>query len=181
MRKVYIARLVGRCIVFIICGLLWFFNRELFDILNGWNFFDGFSPFHILWGIWVFDMLEQMIPITKKIPLGSAKHFAHRFRPTEIKQTLSKENLTKNAESLKKYIVSTSKAAYKVMILWVLLLAGIGALYFTRLIDKSILFMISVAFYICDLICVPLRGHVSSLGPELCPVVPGTPWHAHNF
>ena len=114
MRKVYIARLVGRCIVFIICGLLWFFNRELFDILNGWNFFDGFSPFHILWGIWVFDMLEQMIPITKKIPLGSAKHFAHRFRPTEIKQTLSKENLTKNAESLKKYIVSTSKAAYKV-------------------------------------------------------------------
>ncbi|MBQ4284813.1 MAG: hypothetical protein IJB96_12910 [Lachnospira sp.] len=158
MRKVYVVRLVGRCVVFVLCGLVWFFKRESFSVLEGWNFFEGLTPFHILWCIWVFDMLEQMLPITKKIPLGSAKHFAHRFRPAEIKESLTKDNVTKlvakNAEALKKYIVSTTKAAYKVMILWVLLLAVIGVLYYTEVIDKSVLFMISVAFYVCDLICV---------------------------
>lgn len=158
MRKIYIARLVGRCIVFVISCLFWIYNREAFDILDGWNFFNGLSPFHILWGIWVFDMLEQMIPITKKIPLGSSKHFAHRFRPSQIMDNLNKDNVVKvvaqNVEALRKYIVTTTKAAYKVMVLWVLLLAAIGILYFTGVIDKSILFMISVAFYVCDLICV---------------------------
>lgn len=39
-------------------------------------------------------------------------------------------------------------------ILWCLLIAGIGVLYFFGVIDKVTLFMISVFFYVCDLICV---------------------------
>lgn len=39
-------------------------------------------------------------------------------------------------------------------VLWCLLIAAIGALYYTGVLDKANLFMISVLFYVCDLICV---------------------------
>ena len=51
-------------------------------------------------------------------------------------------------------MVSTTLAAYKVFVIWCLLIAVIGALYFTGVLDKPTLFMISVLFYVCDLICV---------------------------
>jgi len=40
------------------------------------------------------------------------------------------------------------------MIIWVLLVAAIGALRLLGIIDKPTVFLISVLFYVCDLICV---------------------------
>ena len=59
-----------------------------------------------------------------------------------------------NYEALRSYIVSTTKAAYKVFLLWCALIAAIGILYGSGVIDGVGLFMISVVFYVCDLICV---------------------------
>ena len=53
-----------------------------------------------------------------------------------------------------RYIVATTKAAYKVFLLWCGLIAGIGVLYYSGVLDRANLFMISVLFYVCDLICV---------------------------
>ena len=145
LRKRYIARLVGRCIVLVIAALLLFFDREQFYVMNGWNFFHKFSLFHILWFIWVIDMLLQLIPVKNHIPLGSQKHLRHRFR--EVKERI-------NAESLKKYIANTTKAAYKVMLLWLALVALIAVLFYTGVLERAHLLMISVLFYVCDLICV---------------------------
>lgn len=39
-------------------------------------------------------------------------------------------------------------------ILWCLLIAAIGLLHRFGVIDRTALFMISVLFYVCDLICV---------------------------
>ena len=47
-----------------------------------------------------------------------------------------------------------AKAAGKVMVLWIALVAFIGTLYLCEIIDKKILLLISIAFYVCDLICV---------------------------
>ena len=63
LRKKYIARLIARCIVFAACVVLFFLAPEQFDVLNGFNFFKKFSVFHILWGVWLFDMICQFIPI----------------------------------------------------------------------------------------------------------------------
>ena len=90
-------------------------------------------------------MIWQIIPIKNKLPLGSMKLFANRFRPIRDKI---------NYEALRGYIVTTTKAAYKVFLLWCALIAVIGALYWTGVIGKIGLFMISVCFYVCDLICV---------------------------
>lgn len=144
-RKRYFIRLIGRIIIFIVCILLYIFYPESYDILDGWNFFKSFSIFHILWIIWVIDMLLQIIPIKNKLPLGSQKLFANRFRASDINVGI---------EKVKKYIVNTTKAAYKVFILWSLLVIIIGGLYFCNVINSKIIFLISVLFYVCDLICV---------------------------
>lgn len=144
-RKRYIARLVGRVIVLIFCVILCSGKPESYDILDGMNFFESFSIFHILWAIWVFDMILQILPIKSKIALGSQKLFANRFRPADKKI---------NYKKLRDYITVTTKSAYIVMILWIALVAIIGVLYYKHLINDMILFNISVVFYVCDLICV---------------------------
>lgn len=144
-RKIYFARLVGRCIIFILCIWAWLVKPDIYFVLNGMNFFKTLSPLHLLWAIWVVDMFLQIVPIKNKVPVGSQKLFANHFRPIRDKI---------NHEALRSYIVATTKAAYKVFILWCLLIVGIGLLYYWRIIDKIALFMISVLFYVCDLICV---------------------------
>ena len=138
-------RLVIRCIILIACIFLYLTGSDAFRVLDGLNFFKLFSVFHILWVIWVVDMIQQIIPIKNKLPLGSMKLFANRFRP--IREKI-------NYEALRSYIVTTTRAAYKVFVLWCALLAAIGTLYYCGVLDKSMLFLISVVFYVCDLICV---------------------------
>ena len=144
-RKHYFARLISRVIILTVCTIMCFVCPEEFYILDGMNFFEQISPLHLLWVIWVIDMFWQIVPIKNKVPLGSQKLFANRFKP--IREKI-------NYEALKNYITETSKAAYKVLILWCALIAAIGILYFCGVINKTGLFMISVLFYVCDLICV---------------------------
>ena len=145
IRKNYILRFIFRIIAFLFCICVYIFSPDEFSVLDGFNFFKSFSVFHILWIIWVFDMFLQIIPIKNKIPLGSQKLFANRFRP--IREKI-------NPKSVKQYIKTTTLSAYKVFVLWVLLIGIIGFLYFADFIDKKQLFLISVFFYVCDLFCV---------------------------
>ena len=144
-RKRYFFRLVCRCIVLILCGGLSVLHPEEFEILEGMNFFRRLSVLHLLWLVWVLDMLQQIIPVKNKVALGSQKLFASRFRP--IRETI-------NCEGLRNYIVTTTKAAYKVFVLWWALIALIGVLYYCGILGKTGLFLISVVFFVCDLICV---------------------------
>ena len=145
VRKRYITRLVLRCVVLVLCAALALFAPEEFAILEGMNFFRRFSLLHLLWAVWVGDMVLQIIPIRNKVPLGSQKLFANRFRPIRDKI---------NYEALRSYIVTTTRAAYKVFLLWWMLIGAIGLLYSWDIIGKTGLFLISVVFYVCDLICV---------------------------
>ena len=144
-RKIYFIRLFGRCIVFLIAILLYLFKKEEFLVAEGFGFFRSFSPLHLLWVVWIWDMVLQLIPVKAHISIGSQKVFSSLFRP--IREKINKENL-------KKYVADTTKAAYKVLVLWALLTAAIGALYLADIIDAAHIVLISVFFYVCDLICV---------------------------
>ena len=144
-RRQYFLRLIGRIIVLIACLLLAVWQPSCFEILDGMNFFNFFSILHLLWIIWVIDMIVQLLPIGKRVPLGSQKLFKNRFRPLREKI---------NRQALRNYIRSTTASAYKVMILWIGLIAAIGILYYKGILNDTALFMISVIFYVCDLICV---------------------------
>jgi len=144
IRKQYFARLFVRIVIFILC-LFMCFKPKFYDILEGMKFFDGFHILHLLWIIWVFDMILQIIPIKNKVALGSQKLFANRFQPIRKKI---------NYKVLKSYVKNTTALAYKVFVIWGLLIAVIGLLYYFNIINKIWLFMFSVLFYVCDLICV---------------------------
>ena len=145
LRKNYILRLVLRSAAFILALAACFLWPQWFRVIEGWGFFRSFSPLHILWVVWIIDMICQLVPIKDKVPLGSQKLFRQRFKPIIEKFS---------ASALRDYIVGTTKAAYKVFILWCALLLVLGVLYFLGLINNMTLLMISIAFYVCDLICV---------------------------
>ncbi len=144
-RKIYFVRLFGRCIVLILCIMLFIYRREEFLIAEGMHFFDRFSVLHILWGIWMCDMILQLIPVKAHISIGSQKVFSVMFKP--IKEKIQYKNL-------KKYIKDTTSAAYKVMIIWVVLSVVIALLHAFGVISTAVVLLISVFFYVCDLICV---------------------------
>ena len=144
-RKRYVFRLVCRCIVLALCFVLYAVKREEFDVLLGWNFFRELSWLHLLWLVWVIDTLQQIVPIKNKLPLGSMKLFSNRFRP--IRDRI-------NHEALHNYIVTTTKSAYKVFLIWCVGLAVIGVLYYSGVLHPAELFLICAVFYVCDLICV---------------------------
>ena len=85
MRKRYMFRLVFRCIVLTVSVMGVFLTPEEFSVLEGMNFFREFSVLHLLWLIWVWDMILQIIPVKNKLPLGSMKLFANRFQPVRDK------------------------------------------------------------------------------------------------
>lgn len=145
IRKAYLARLIGRCFILSVCISLLIFKPETLDILSGVNFFTQFSPLHILWIIWVIDMIHQLVPIKKHIPLGSQKLFKQRFQP--IREKI-------NYKALREHIISTTKSAYKIFALWAVLILVLGILYHLEILSASYLFLISIIFYVCDLICV---------------------------
>ena len=144
-RGIYFLRLLGRIIVFLISVLIYIFDKENFDIADGMNFFDKFSPLHLLWIIWMWDMVLQFIPVKAHISIGSQKVFESLFIP--IKEKI-------NYKNLKKHIKYTTALAYKVMLIWILLTVLISALHLCGIIDTPLMILLSTFFYVCDLICV---------------------------
>ena len=145
-RRRYFLRLGGRILIFTGCLILWRQAPESFRILEGWEFFrTAPSPLHLLWLIWAGDMFLQLAPVKSRLALGSQKLFAHRFRP--ILEAVS-------PEKLRDYVVSTTRAAYKVLLLWGAVTAALGALYLHGFLTRAGLFLVSVFFYVCDLVCV---------------------------
>ena len=90
-------------------------------------------------------MISQLFPV-KDIALGSQKFFKERFRPALHKLL--------DLNKLKEYIIKTNKAAGKVLLLWILFIAVISLLKIVGVLKNEHLLLISIAFYVCDLICV---------------------------
>ncbi len=167
MRLNYFLRLLARIAVLLISFVVWLWKPETFDLILGFNFFKKLSPLHLLWAIWVFDMILQLFPLKAQmsIALGSKKLFGGYFKPSDLLRpaTLTQDVLKPaiepivervNLPALKKYIISTGKSALLVVVLWVALIAAIATLYFLGFIDHRVMFLLTCVFYVCDLICV---------------------------
>ncbi len=144
-RGIYFLRLAGRIIVFLVAVLIYIFDRKQFAVTDGTDFFRDFSALHILWIIWMWDMILQLIPVKAHISIGSQKVFESLFIP--IKEKINYKNLTQ-------YIKDTTASAYKVMIIWIMLTVALSILHLTGKIDTGGMILLSTFFYVCDLICV---------------------------
>ncbi len=144
-RKTYIIRLIFRIIVFFLTISLYIWKPDYFDVVKGFNFFKTFSPLHLLWLIWMLDMILQLCEVPKYWPLGSQKLFLSRFIPDkkELNKALSKKRIKEMAKSV-----------VGIAIFWILLTSVIDGLYLTNTISYQIVVLCSCAFYVCDTICV---------------------------
>ena len=146
MRKIYMARFFARCATLLAMTACVFLAPGQFRPLEKGQFLSGLTLLHLLWLVWVFDMLFQLIPSGKIVTaLGSQKSFRLHFRPA--KSPLPLQQLTRRAKS-------AAKRAYVVFVLWAVLTAAIGWLHAKALLSDLGLLWISTFFYVCDLICV---------------------------
>ena len=143
--KSYRRRLIFRIIIFIIMIGIYIFYPNTYKVAKGLNFIKMFSPLHIIWLIWMIDMILQLCKVPKYWPLGSQKYLKHRYLPSlkEIDKKTVKEHMKK-----------MTKDIIPIAITWLLLITIIGSLYLTDIITYQVVILCSTAFYVCDIICV---------------------------
>ena len=143
--KSYIRRLIIRSIILITTIIIYIYFPNTFNVVKGINFIKMFSPLHILWCIWMFDMILQLCEVPKYWPLGSQKYLKERYQPDKIEI---------DEKLIKKHMKKISSDSISVAISWILLLIIIYILYLTKIIPYEIVIIISTVFYVCDIICI---------------------------
>ena len=130
-------KLVLRSVLFLVGLILYVINR----IKKPENTYLGFSEIWFLIIIFVvygIELVSRLFP-SKLESMGSQKHFKRNYQPTGTK---AKPNLP------------SWKRTLAVVVAWVALNGAIGALYFTHVIDQGILVLVSLAYGVCDMICI---------------------------
>ena len=143
--KLYIKRLICRSIVLLFTIGLYIWYPKTFLVTKGLNFYKMISPLHIIWLIWMIDMILQLCKSPNYWPLGSQKYREERYK---------KPLLMPNRKHIKEAMKELNKDSISVAIAWILLIAIIDILYLTNIIPFQIVIIISTAFYVCDIICV---------------------------
>ena len=143
MRKMYMAKLIGRCMVLVFCICLGILRPQEFTVLR--DFTGSFSLLHLLWGAWMLDMLLQLVYVKKYVPLGSQKLFRQRYLPVAGGF---------DGHGLRNYIRERTKLAYQVFLIYGAGIAVLGLLKKFDLLGDIALLVICAVFYVCDLICV---------------------------
>ena len=95
-------RLVCRILILAGCVYMYFAQPQQLSVLKPGSFSNRFSWLHLLWGVWMVDMLQQLHPAKCNLALGSKKNFREYFKP--VREAI-------DLKALKRYIISTTKAA----------------------------------------------------------------------
>ena len=143
MRKAYILKFIGRCLVLGFCILLGILKPQEFAVLQ--DFTGRFSVLHLLWFVWMADMFLQIFYVKNHVPLGSQKLFQQRYIP--VKNEF-------DGHALREYISRRTKSAYQVFVIYAVGITVLGLLKKTGILNDVWMLVICVFFYVCDLICV---------------------------
>ena len=82
IRNVYMLRFVGRVAALICCVIYCIMRPEKLVVLEGMNFFKELTLLHVLWVLWLIDIVAQLIPSRMNISIGSQKNFKKWFKPS---------------------------------------------------------------------------------------------------
>lgn len=91
-----------------------------------------------IWIIFVVEMILRFFPSSHIESMGCQKQFKRNFIPTEETNPG----------------LNSWRSTLAVAIAWVILNGVIGVLYYTDIIDAPILIIISLAYSVCDMICI---------------------------
>ncbi len=124
--------------------------------MEGMNFFQRFSPLHILWLLWLIYMLEKLLPFQAWKPRGCMKYRKDRFVPTKEYEAWLKNKCKDTAlpAPYKKQQKWYNKGAGIVCVCWLLTAVVIDILYIHHILNNQMLLLASCLFYIGDLVCI---------------------------
>ena len=130
-------KLVVRSILFASALVLYIVGR----IRAAGDLFGGYEKLPwlliVIWGIYAVEIFLRFFPSEIESP-GCQKQFRRNYLPTgETHPRLQ-----------------SWKRTFSVALVWFALNAVIGILYYTGLIDVGILVLISLAYGVCDMICI---------------------------
>ncbi len=91
----------------------------------------------LVWVVFVVEMILRFFP-SRFESMGCQKQFKKNFQPKE------------NAIHTK----ALNRGVGWVILFWIVLNGGIGALYYTGCIDEGVLVLISLFYSVCDMICI---------------------------
>ena len=91
----------------------------------------------VIWIIYAVEMMLRFFPSDYE-SMGSQRQFARNYQPTG-------ETNPQSPPWQRTFLAAAS---------WIFLNAVIGVLYFAELIDRDILILISLAYGVCDMICI---------------------------
>ena len=132
-------KLFYRSSLFIIATILYIYNH----VKNTGLTFGGLENkpiiMGIIWLVYVVEMALRFFPSSWE-SMGCQKQFSKNYHPTETP-----------AEEAK---ILPAFRTFIVLAVWIALNGAIGLLYHFHIIDGGILLLISLAYSVCDLICI---------------------------
>ena len=130
-------KMVIRALMFVGVTVLYIFKKTTGREL----FFENAKPIHwflaLVWVVYAIEMACRFFPSKLESP-GCQKQFERNFIPT--------------SESTPR--LQSWKRTFAVAAAWFALNGIIGVLYFTDIIDAGILILITLAYGVCDMICI---------------------------
>lgn len=139
----YNFKLAVRVAVFVVAVVLYFVNKDWLDFTSEWHK-NHIAPTHIIWMILMVEIFMQLNPCSK-VSKGCLKQFPSHY--VEPQGGYDKEEL-------RRQIKFRDKGALKVLIVWVLFNAVFATLYFCRILGVAEMVLLSLFYYVADLICV---------------------------
>ena len=135
--RIHYGKMALRGVIFLGACLAYLLDRlRIGESADNWNH-------GILIAAWLLLMVEMILRLfpSRTESMGCQRQFACNYRPTGYPP-----NRPKNQ----------TRAVLAVIAAWLGLNGVIGILYFTHIIDAGILVLISLAYSVCDMICILL-------------------------
>lgn len=130
-------KLFCRSVLFILALVMYVVSR----IQNSGELFQGYEREYwllgIIWLVYAFEMVSRFFPARLE-SMGSEKQFRRNFRPTGKTEPM----------------LQSWKQTFAIAAAWLILNSFIAILYYTGVIDEGILVLISLAYGVCDMICI---------------------------
>lgn len=153
MMKIYLLKLAFRIVIFLAAFILYIWHKDWMVAFAGQPITMGISPMHVLWLIFMAMMIKHLIPwsrATMALRKSEGETFVEKADYSELE--------------MYQYIQKQNEKAWMVMLLWLSYNAVWGILYLLGVVDDMDLIMLSIAYFLCDYICIlfycPFQCHI---------------------
>lgn len=140
---IYFLRFIARGLILLSAVYLYLFHRSMFISVLTNEFFHRFTPLHVIWFTLMLGMIAHLLPNTK-ITMSGLKCQPVTYREPEDGY---------DKLSLLEYVQAMNIRAWRVLLIWLCFNAVFGILCLSGIISNVELVMLSLCYYVCDLIC----------------------------